>query len=51
MLNNLKKNGDPADAGPGGWNDPDMLETGNGYQQTNEYRAAVCCKFTFFHFF
>lgn len=26
-------------AGPGGWNDPDMLEVGNGGMTTNEYRA------------
>jgi alpha-galactosidase len=26
-------------AGPGGWNDPDMLEVGNGGMATNEYRA------------
>ncbi|KAL9268589.1 Alpha-galactosidase 3-like protein [Drosera capensis] len=26
-------------AGPGGWNDPDMLEVGNGGMSYNEYRA------------
>ena len=26
-------------AGPGGWNDPDMLEVGNGGMTTSEYRA------------
>ncbi|XP_045815161.1 alpha-galactosidase-like isoform X2 [Trifolium pratense] len=26
-------------AGPGGWNDPDMLEIGNGGMTTEEYRA------------
>lgn len=26
-------------AGPGGWNDPDMLEVGNGGMTPNEYRA------------
>jgi len=26
-------------AGPGGWNDPDMLEVGNGGMTFNEYRA------------
>jgi len=32
-------NGDPADAGPGGWNDPDMLEIGNGAMTEAEYRS------------
>ena len=32
-------NGDPAHAGPHGWNDPDMLETGNGGMSTEEYRT------------
>lgn len=27
------------DAGPGGWNDPDMLEVGNGGMTAEEYRA------------
>lgn len=26
-------------AGPGGWNDPDMLEVGNGGMTDNEYQA------------
>ena len=26
-------------AGPGGWNDPDMLEVGNGKMTQNEYQA------------
>ncbi|GLJ35356.1 hypothetical protein SUGI_0711180 [Cryptomeria japonica] len=26
-------------AGPGGWNDPDMLEVGNGNMTTEEYRS------------
>ncbi|KAF8014759.1 hypothetical protein BT93_H0532 [Corymbia citriodora subsp. variegata] len=26
-------------AGPGGWNDPDMLEVGNGGMTTEEYRS------------
>ncbi|MDL5366317.1 glycoside hydrolase family 27 protein [Xanthomonas sp. NCPPB 2654] len=33
------RNGDPADAGPGGWNDPDMLEVGNGGMSVDEYRT------------
>ncbi len=33
------KDGDPADAGPGGWNDPDMLEVGNGRMSEDEYRT------------
>jgi len=33
------RNGDPADAGPGGWNDPDMLEVGNGGMSDDEYRT------------
>lgn len=28
-----------AEAGPGGWNDPDMLEVGNGGMTGDEYRA------------
>lgn len=32
-------NGDPADAGPGTWNDPDMLEIGNGGMTPDEYRS------------
>ena len=26
-------------AGPGGWNDPDMLEIGNGGMSTTEYET------------
>ena len=26
-------------AGPGGWNDPDMLEVGNGGMTTTEYKT------------
>lgn len=33
------KNGDPATTGPGGWNDPDMLEVGNGGMSEDEYRT------------
>ncbi|SEL15391.1 alpha-galactosidase [Pseudoxanthomonas sp. GM95] len=33
------RNGDAADAGPGGWNDPDMLEVGNGGMSQAEYRT------------
>lgn len=33
------RNGDSADAGPGGWNDPDMLEVGNGGMTPEEYRT------------
>jgi len=33
------KDGDPATAGPGGWNDPDMLEVGNGGMSEDEYRT------------
>lgn len=32
-------NGDPADVSPGGWNDPDMLEVGNGGMTEAEYRS------------
>jgi alpha-galactosidase len=31
------RNGNPAYAGPGGWNDPDMLEIGNGGMTHDEY--------------
>jgi alpha-galactosidase len=31
--------GDPATTGPGGWNDPDMLEIGNGGMSEDEYRT------------
>lgn len=38
MLNNLDINTQWAkQAGPGGWNDPDMLEVGNGGMTTTEY--------------
>jgi alpha-galactosidase len=33
------KNGNPAWAGPHGWNDPDMLEVGNGGMSADEYRT------------
>jgi alpha-galactosidase len=33
------KDGDAATAGPGGWNDPDMLEIGNGGMSEDEYRT------------
>ncbi|MGK2911586.1 MAG: glycoside hydrolase family 27 protein [Sphingobium sp.] len=33
------KNGNAAHAGPHGWNDPDMLEIGNGGMSTDEYRT------------
>jgi len=40
MLNNLDINNMvSAFAGPGGWNDPDMLEVGNGGMTTTEYIA------------
>ncbi len=32
-------NGKPGDAGPGGWNDPDMLEIGNGGMAEDAYRT------------
>jgi len=32
-------NGKPGDAGPGGWNDPDMLEIGNGGMGEDAYRT------------
>lgn len=35
----FEKNGDPGDAGPGGWNDPDMLEIGNGGMSDAAYRT------------
>jgi hypothetical protein len=38
MLGNIDTNNEFADkAGPGGWNDPDMLEVGNGGMTTAEY--------------
>jgi alpha-galactosidase len=40
MLDNLDVNSQyPYAAGPGHWNDPDMLEVGNGGMTWNEYRA------------
>jgi alpha-galactosidase len=40
MLNILDlQNGIESYAGPGHWNDPDMLEVGNGGMTTDEYRA------------
>lgn len=40
MLSNLEVNSQySAVAGPGHWNDPDMLEVGNGHWTTEEYRA------------
>lgn len=33
------KNGNPDWAGPHGWNDPDMLEVGNGGMNADEYRT------------
>jgi Alpha-galactosidase len=40
LLRNFTQNvGLYAFAGPGGWNDPDMLEVGNGGMSTAEYRA------------
>jgi len=32
-------NGAPHNGGPGGWNDPDMLEVGNGGMNLDEYRT------------
>jgi len=37
MLSNLDHNGDAKYAGPGGFNDPDMLEVGNGGMTNAEY--------------
>ncbi|GAA3487702.1 hypothetical protein GCM10018987_17810 [Streptomyces cremeus] len=40
MLRNMKQNLPLAQyAGPGGWNDPDMLEVGNGGMTDTEYRT------------
>jgi alpha-galactosidase len=40
MLANLDQNGQHASAAsPGAWNDPDMLEVGNGGMTDDEYRA------------
>lgn len=35
----FEHNGKPGDAGPGGWNDPDMLEIGNGGMSEDAYRT------------
>jgi alpha-galactosidase len=35
------RNGKPKYAGPNGWNDPDMLEVGNGGMSTEEYRSHI----------
>jgi alpha-galactosidase len=35
------KNGTPKHTGPNGWNDPDMLEIGNGGMTANEYRTHI----------
>ncbi|PXA87123.1 glycoside hydrolase family 27 protein [Nostoc sp. 3335mG] len=37
--NGFDHNGKASDAGPGGWNDPDMLEVGNGGMSDDEYRT------------
>eukprot|EP01084_Bolivina_argentea_P286209 490954_1 len=37
MLSNWDHNGPASSASPGGWNDPDMLEVGNGGMSTTEY--------------
>lgn len=40
IMSNIDENNKWASyAGPGGWNDPDMLEVGNGGLSTEEYRA------------
>jgi alpha-galactosidase len=40
MMGNIEKQVPLApDAGPGHWNDPDMLEIGNGHMTDNEYRT------------
>ena len=40
MTSNLDSSAQHASAaGPGGWNDPDMLEVGNGGMSTTEYRS------------
>ncbi|PNT16046.1 hypothetical protein POPTR_010G118200v4 [Populus trichocarpa] len=40
MISRADQNDDWASyAGPGGWNDPDMLEVGNGGMSTEEYRS------------
>ena len=37
----FEQSGDPAAAGPGAWNDPDMLEVGNGAMTLEEYRTQL----------
>jgi alpha-galactosidase len=37
--NGIDMAGNPQKAGPGGWNDPDMLEVGNGGMSDDEYRT------------
>jgi alpha-galactosidase len=39
MIKNANGNGDRRDAGPGHWNDPDMLEIGNGGMTDEEDRT------------
>jgi alpha-galactosidase len=40
MIDNLEKQAPTAPyAGPGHWNDPDMLEIGNGHMSDDEYRS------------
>eukprot|EP01084_Bolivina_argentea_P286210 490955_1 len=39
MLWNWDHNGPAESAGPGGWNDPDMLEVGNGGMTETEYKT------------
>jgi alpha-galactosidase len=39
ILHGLEENGLEKYAGPGHWNDPDMLEVGNGGMNTEEYRT------------
>lgn len=40
MISNIEKQVPTAPyAGPGHWNDPDMLEVGNGHMTTDEYRT------------
>ena len=40
MMDNIHKQVPTApDAGPGHWNDPDMLEIGNGHMSNDEYRT------------
>jgi alpha-galactosidase len=42
MMNNIHKQTPTASyAGPGHWNDPDMLEIGNGHMTDDEYRTHI----------